>query len=129
MRLLLDTNVAIWAWQAPERLSDAFKARLSDGRDDAWLSAATLWEMSIKQAIGKLKLPKPAIDWVPEMLKQFPFSLLDMTGRHALVAGGLPRIHADPFDRMLVAQAREEGFMLVTSDAIFRRYGIPLMLV
>ncbi|MGQ0674579.1 MAG: type II toxin-antitoxin system VapC family toxin [Rhodospirillales bacterium] len=129
MRYLLDTNVLIWTWLEPERLPRAIANIIADIANEVAVSAASLWEIAIKQSVGKLKLPGRAVAWVPQALATFRFTTLNITGRHALAAGGLPPIHRDPFDRMLIAQAREEGLTLVTSDAVFKRYDVPVMVL
>lgn len=122
MKLLLDTHVVIW-WLADDAtLSDEIKARL-DHEPDVFLSAATVWEIAIKQAIGKLKEPAD----LPEQIRDSGFRELPITSQHALAAGRLPLIHRDPFDRMLVAQAQSEDLTLVTRDPEIRRYDVALL--
>lgn len=122
MRLLLDTHTVIW-WlvDAPE-LSDQTKA-LIDEEPEVYVSAATVWELAIKQAIGKLKEPAD----LPERVRDGEFRELAITSEHAILAGRLPLIHRDPFDRMLVAQARCEGLTLVTSDGAIQKYDVPVL--
>lgn len=91
------------------------------------VSAASLWEIAVKQALGKLRLPALARDWLPGELERSGFTPLSITARHALSAGALPPHHRDPFDRMLVAQALEESLTLVTSDATLAVYGVTLL--
>jgi PIN domain nuclease of toxin-antitoxin system len=119
--LLLDTHVVLW-WLADDpSLSDEIKARL-DHEPDVYVSAVTIWEVAIKQAIGKLE---PAD--LPEQILRSGFRELPVGSRHALAAGRLPLIHRDPFDRMLVAQARCEDLMLVTRDARCRQYDVAVL--
>lgn len=122
MRLLLDTHIVIW-WltDAPE-LSDQTK-ELIDREPEVYVSAATVWELAIKQAIGKLKEPAD----LPERVRDGEFRQLAITSDHAVAAGRLPLIHRDPFDRMLVAQAIREGLTLVTADDTIRRYDVPVL--
>ena len=91
------------------------------------VSAASLWEAAIKQAVGKMKLPAPASEWLPYALERMRIDVLDITGRHALTAGSLPRLHGDPFHRMLVAQAVMEKLTLVTRDKAIRRYEVETL--
>jgi PIN domain nuclease of toxin-antitoxin system len=119
--LLLDTHVVLW-WLADDpSLSDEIKTRL-DHEPDVYVSAATVWEVAIKQAIGKLE---PAD--LPERIRGSGFRELPIGSEHAIAAGRLPLIHRDPFDRMLVAQARCEDFTLVTRDARCRQYDVAVL--
>ena len=123
MRLLLDTHVLLW-WLAddPTLAPPAAKA-IADGSATVWVSAATAWEIAIKQALGKLTLPGD----LAEALTHNRFQSLSISTAHALKAGALPRHHDDPFDRMLIAQAQLEGLTLVTRDERIAPYGIKLM--
>lgn len=122
MRLLLDTHVVLWWLTDDPTLSDEIKAALDD-EPEVFVSSATVWEASIKQAIGKLSEPAD----LPERIRDSGFLAMPITSEHAIVAGRLPAIHRDPFDRMLVAQARCEGLTLVTRDADIRKYDVPIL--
>ncbi len=89
-----------------------------------FVSVASMWEIAIKASTGKLEFPTDRFD---EMFALNRFAPLPIEPRHALAAGALPRYHNDPFDRMLIAQARIEGLILVTADAAFRRYDVSLL--
>jgi PIN domain nuclease of toxin-antitoxin system len=120
--LLLDTHVVLW-WLADDpSLSGEIKARL-DHEPDIYVSVATIWEVAIKQAIGKLKDPAD----LPERILSSGFRELPITAGHALAAGRLPMIHRDPFDRMLVAQARCEDLTLVTRDSRCQQYDVAVL--
>jgi PIN domain nuclease of toxin-antitoxin system len=122
VNLLLDTHVVIW-WLADDpMLSDEIKSTL-DHEPDVYVSSATIWEVAIKQAIGKLAEPTD----LPERIRDSGFRELPITSEHAIIAARLPLIHRDPFDRMLVAQARCEGLTLVTRDPDIRKYDVPLL--
>src|ERR1700753_1425966 len=124
MGLLLDTHVVLW-WLADDpALSTEIKARL-DHEPDVYVSAATIWEVAIKQIIGKL--PEPA--GLPELIRGSGFAELPISSQHALTAALLPMIHHDPFDRILVAQARDENLTLVTRDARCQRYDVAVLSV
>jgi PIN domain nuclease of toxin-antitoxin system len=120
--LLLDTHVILW-WLADEpSLSQEIKDRL-DHEPGVYVSVASLWEVSIKQAIGKLKEPAD----LPERIRGSGFAELPIGSEHAIAAGRLPLIHRDPFDRMLVAQAQCEDLTLVTRDAYVRQYDVSVL--
>lgn len=121
MRLLLDTHVILWWLSDHETLSDDIKDAI-DTEVDVFVSAATIWEVAIKQAAGKLG---PAD--LPEKILECGLRELPITTAHALIAARLPLIHRDPFDRVLVAQARCEGLTLVTRDAEIQKYEVPVL--
>jgi PIN domain nuclease of toxin-antitoxin system len=122
MRLLLDTHVVIW-WLADDpALTDQTKA-LIDEEPEVYVSSATVWEIAIKQALGKLKEPAD----LPELVRDSEFRELPITSAHAIAAARLPAIHRDPFDRMLVAQARAEELTLVTVDETIQQYEVPVI--
>lgn len=122
MRLLLDTNVFLW-WRADDRrLSEAARAAIA-GAEAVFVSAATAWEAAIKAALGRLAYP----DTIEAGVEASGFEKLGITLAHAERAGALPRHHADPFDRMLVAQALAESLTLVTTDRTLRRYGVSIL--
>ena len=122
MRVLLDTHVVLW-WLADDpTLSDDIKTRL-DQEPDVYISPVTIWEIAIKQAIGKLTAPAD----LPERVRDSGFTELPITAQHAIVAGRVTPIHNDPFDRMLVAQAQCESLRLVTRDATIQKYDVGLL--
>jgi len=123
MRLLVDTNALLWTLIQPDRLVDEARTALTDPANDVVFSVVSAWEIAIKQAAGKLDAP----DDLPEALGQQGFVPLSVTLPHAILAGRLPRHHADPFDRMIVAQAVLEDFTVVTRDREFQSYGVPLL--
>jgi PIN domain nuclease of toxin-antitoxin system len=120
--LLLDTHVVLWWLTDDPTLADDIKDRL-DREPDVHVSAATIWEVAIKQAIGKL--PEPA--GLPERIRDSGFTPLPISSEHAIIAGRLPMIHRDPFDRMLVAQAQCEDLTLVTRDPNCQKYEIAVL--
>lgn len=125
MKLLLDTHVLLW-WLADDALlQPSARDLVIKGDTEVWVSAATAWEISIKQALGKLSLPGD----LAEALAVNRFRPLAISVEHALRAGALPRHHDDPFDRMLIAQAQVEGLTLVTHDERIPRYEVSLLKV
>ncbi len=122
MSLLLDTHVVLWWLTDDPTLSEEIKTRL-DHEPDIWVSAATIWEVSIKQAIGKLAEPAE----LPERIRSSGFRELSISFDHAIAAGRLPPLHRDPFDRMLVAQARCDDLTLVTRDPRCQQYDVAIL--
>lgn len=124
MSLLLDTHVVLW-WLADDvALTGDVKDRL-DHEPDVRVSAATVWEIAIKQALGKITAPAD----LPERVRDSGFRELPIDFTHAIAAGRLPPIHRDPFDRMLIAQARCEGLTLVTRDLHCQQYEVAVLAV
>jgi PIN domain nuclease of toxin-antitoxin system len=123
LRLLLDTNVLIWVLTTPERLSEAATVAIRDRANDIFVSMASPWEISIKQALGNLSLP----DDLETQLADESFELLQISMLHTRAVETLPHHHRDPFDRMLIAQAQVEQLTLVTSDRMMRRYPVATM--
>lgn len=122
MSLLLDTHVALW-WLGGRRLRAAVVERISDPATLVAVSAASVWEVAIKVALGKLKAPE---SFAAAVLEE-GFEPLVIRFDHATRAGGLPPHHRDPFDRMLIAQAQAEDLTVVTDDPAFDPYEIPLL--
>jgi len=123
MRLLLDTHVLLWWLEDNEALSPDVRSAIADPENLVHVSSATVWEMAIKSALGKLELPA---DWV-EVLEGEPFRQLPITWEHARKIEELPAVHRDPFDRMLIAQSIVENLVLVTHDHLLSRYGISTL--
>lgn len=125
MKILLDTHTFLWGLSDETKLSERVRRLLPSA--ESWLSVASLWEILIKSQSGKLPLPQPVGPYVMSKLKFNGVKLLPVTAEHVLRVESLPMHHRDPFDRMLIAQSLEEELPLVTSDAIFRRYGMNLI--
>ena len=123
MNLLLDTHVLLWWLDDHPTLSEKARAAIADGKNLVFVSAAVIWEIRIKQALGKLEIPRN----FRKVLDDQPFEMLNITVEHAHAIGDLPAHHRDPFDRMLVAQTRVEGLTLVTRDIRLKKYKIPLI--
>lgn len=124
MRLLLDANALIWAVNQPEKLSDAAALHLSNPSHERWLSVGTIWEIAIKVGLGKLTLNQPIKDWLTKAIGDLAIDQLSISVDHVAAVSALPRIHGDPFDRLLVAQAQIEKLEILSSDAIFDQYGV-----
>ena len=120
---LLDSHVAIWSIQDRGQLRADVIEAIDDPSNHILVSAASIWEIAIKRASGKLNAPLNFI----ELVERAGYSELAVTFRHAEVAANLPLHHRDPFDRMLIAQAHVEGLTLVTDDSMIRRYNVSLL--
>jgi PIN domain nuclease of toxin-antitoxin system len=118
MRVLVDTHLLLWALSSPSKLSKRARQRIDTS--DVFASAASIWEISIKSALGKLEAD-PAE--VLAGIEPAGFNHLDVVGLHAAQVVKLPPIHKDPFDRLLVAQARVEPMILLTDDELLGGYG------
>lgn len=128
MKYLLDTSVFLWSLGAEHKLNRTAKRLLSSSAPELYLSAASSWEIAIKFAFGALALPKPPSQFVPNAIGLLALRSLDVTHLHSLVAGELPPHHRDPFDRMLIAQARLENLVLLTSDRTLLKYEVKIIL-
>jgi PIN domain nuclease of toxin-antitoxin system len=128
VRLLLDTQIFIWARMKPERIGPRI-GLLQDPENDLHVSAASGWEIAIKYSAGRLPLPELPERWVPRGVVAIgaTSSAVEMT--HALAVSRLPPIHRDPFDRLLVAQAQVSGLTLMTADATVASYPVDAILV
>ena len=123
MRVLLDTHLLLWALAQPSKLPAAARKQIDSA--EVFVSAASIWEVSIKSALGKLKAdPRTVL----AAIEPSGFNLLAITGEHAAKVAELPRHHDDPFDRILVAQAAVEPMILLTNDQALRDYG-PIVTV
>ncbi len=123
MKLLLDTHAALWFLTDDDRMGENAKQHLSDDSNQVLLSAAVVWEIAIKRALGKLVAPKEYLS----LLLGADVQPLPISVDHAEAVEELPAHHGDPFDRMLVAQALLEGAAIVSRDEVLRRYGATLV--
>jgi PIN domain nuclease of toxin-antitoxin system len=123
VRLLLDTHVLLWWATASTRLDADLRDVIDDGANDVHLSAVTTAEIAVKSSVGKLEFPHDLVGTAPGS----GFTELPLTSRHAAVLAELPLLHRDPFDRMLIAQARVEGLTFVTVDPRCRAYDVPVL--
>ena len=128
MNLLLDTHVLLWAVGWPDRLSKSARRMLGNDQNRLYFSVVSLWEITIKRTLGRKDF---RVD--PRQLRrgllEHGYSELVVTGEHAVAIDRLPEVHRDPFDRMLIAQAEVEGFVLLTADDELKAYGGPVRLV
>jgi PIN domain nuclease of toxin-antitoxin system len=127
VKLLLDTQCWLWIQVAPERFSAQALALIRDDTNVLVLSAASCWEIAIKYALGKLPLPAPPEQYVPDRMQSSGVDALPVRMEHALRVANLPPHHRDPFDRVLVAQAQIERLPLLTADAQLALYDVDLL--
>jgi PIN domain nuclease of toxin-antitoxin system len=125
-RALLDTHVWLWMLTDPERLGTAQRL-VSDTQSELLLSAVSSWEIAIKHALGRLPLPEPPASYVPARIRSTQVTPLPVEHSHALEVASLPPHHRDPFDRLLIAQARVEGVAIVTADAVMAHYDVEVI--
>jgi PIN domain nuclease of toxin-antitoxin system len=123
MRVLLDTHVFLWLHTEPERLGERLPM-LEDARNDLLVSAVSSWEIAIKYGLGRLALPEPPERYVPKRLRSMGAESVAIEHAHALAVAKLPKLHGDPFDRLLVAQAGLLKVPILTADAEIRQYPI-----
>ncbi len=127
MNLLLDTQALIWWREGNPRLGIRARRAIASGSSTVHVSAASLWELVIKVGAGRLRLKHDLSLWSPEALQERSLTPLDVTLGHAFGVFALPVHHADPFDRLLIAQALGENLTIVTSDSAFEAYGVRLL--
>ena len=123
MKLLLDTHVILWALESPGTLRPETRAAVENPRSVVLVSTASAWEIGVKMAIGKLRIP----DNLSEQLREKRFTPLPATVEHGLHVAVLPLLHRDPFDRLLVAQAQLEGLTIVTRDPRIAAYDVETL--
>jgi PIN domain nuclease of toxin-antitoxin system len=127
VRILVDTHCWLWAMAAPQHLNATARELLESPEHEVFLSAASAWEIAIKFALGKLRLPLPPSEYVPHRIAEQGMASLPIAQAHALRVAALPHHHRDPFDRILVAQAQLERCRLLTVDEQLRPYDVELI--
>jgi PIN domain nuclease of toxin-antitoxin system len=127
LKYLLDTGVFVWSFGPLEKLNHEAQELLADGSEEIYLSAASSWEIVIKFALGKLRLPEAPERFIPEQMASAGIRQLPITHYHALAVAKLAARHTDPFDRILIAQARTEQMVLLTADSMFSQYDVEMM--
>jgi PIN domain nuclease of toxin-antitoxin system len=127
MRVLIDTHIFIWYIQNSERLPSSVATYINDGRNDIFLSIASVWEMAIKQSTGKLNLGFPFASFIAEQMSINSMELLPLRLDHLEVITTIPFHHRDPFDRILIAQAIQEDIVIISADSIFSSYPVQII--
>jgi len=127
MKLLLDTHVFLWYITADSKLPATFRAASQDPTNEVYLSVASVWETVIKYNLGKLPLPAPPADYLPQQRAAHGIASLAIDEGAMSHLAGLPPLHRDPFDRLLVAQALQHGLTVATVDTDIAAYPVPLL--
>ena len=127
MKLLLDTHTFIWWDSDPSKLSPQALALCDDSTNTLLLSVVSVWEMQIKAQLGKLIFARPLTDLIAQQQQANRLEILEIALAHVLALDGLPTPHKDPFDRLLVTQANNEGAVLLSRDPIFAQYPVNVL--
>lgn len=127
MRLLLDTHVAIWSVNMPHRIPESICASITSDENSVWVSAAAVWEIAIKRRLGRHDAPPFSSHQAIAEFENAGFRFLDVTPAHTAFVEQLPLHHADPFDRLMLAQAMLEELQFVTYDRHLSRYDIAML--
>ncbi len=122
-RLLLDTHILLWWLVEDSRLNPGYLSEIAKPENDVFVSAASIWEITIKQKKGLLQVPADLL----EVVEEEGFEALSITFAHSELAGNLTEFHKDPFDRMLIAQAQIEQMILVTDDSQIQQYEVSIL--
>jgi PIN domain nuclease of toxin-antitoxin system len=124
MNYLLDTNAALWWFEGSNRIKKPLRDSLTDRANAVFISAVSTWEISIKASIGKLTLPTAPKSYLPPRIERAGFTFLPVLAEHTYEVASLPLHHLDPFDRLLIAQARINDLSIVTADRAFAQYDV-----
>ncbi|HJW84068.1 MAG TPA: type II toxin-antitoxin system VapC family toxin [Anaerolineae bacterium] len=127
MNLLLDTHVFLWFISGDARLPDALRDSIRDSENEVYVSVVSLWEAMIKHQLGKLPLPQPPEKYLPLQRERHRISSLSLDEASVSHLAELPPVHRDPFDRMLICQAMENGLTFVTVDDVLAGYPVSML--
>ena len=127
MRILIDTHIFLWAIMGDPRLSGSKAAIFLDESNQLYLSIASIWEMVIKINLGKLAMPLPATGYIMKQMEKNHISPLAIQVAHLAELEGLPPLHRDPFDRILIAQARAENMRILSADLQIQQYDVVVL--
>ncbi len=125
--VLLDTHVLLWSLVDDAKLSPEARAIIKAPETVLLVSSASGWEIATKHRLGKLPEAAEVVNYLPRHLRRLRAEVLPISLEHALLAGGLPGPHRDPFDRMIIAQGQAEGVPVVTADPVFKNYGVQVI--
>ena len=127
MKALIDTHVFLWVITTPEKLSKKALQIIENRSNDIFLSPVSCWEIVIKYQINKLDLPKDPNGLILEQIKESEIKILPITAEHAVNILHLPLLHKDPFDRLLISQARVEKLPIITYDSLIKKYEVDVI--
>ena len=127
MRLLLDTHMFLWFLSEESRMPEETREAIASRENSVLVSAASVWEIAIKASIGRLKIARTDVMKLPYLIEASGLAELPVLARHAAAVSALPMHHRDPFDRLLIAQARAESLTLATIDPAIRRYDVETL--
>lgn len=127
MRLLLDTQIFVWYLDQAARIPTVARQAIDDADNAVLVSAAVIWEIAIKASAGRLEIPAGELRRLPRLIEATGFEELPVLARHAAGVYVLPWHHRDPFDRLMIAQARDESLTLVTVDPAIRAYDVSVL--
>jgi PIN domain nuclease of toxin-antitoxin system len=127
MNLLLDTCVLVWLSSEPEHISAKAVLHIDDSENNLFISDATVLEISLKHAIGKLSLPESPENWFNSQMATWGATSLPITRSDIYESAKLPWLHKDPFDRLLIATAKNHALTMITPDRIFENYSVPVV--
>ncbi len=127
MKALLDTHAMLWWWAGDRRLTKAAQNVIADEANEIFVSAASIWEIATKHRIGKLPETGRLLPGIDGHVRRSRFTELPIAFAHAELAGSLEGEHRDPFDRMLIAQAKLEAMAIVSNDRVFESFGVPMV--
>jgi len=124
VKYLLDTHVFLWWITNSPRLPENIRALIQEKKNELFLSAASIWEMMIKSRLNKIQLPDNPKEFIKEQLILNSIKILNISMDHSFGVYDLPEIHKDPFDRMLIAQSRSDGLLIITADSFIKQYDV-----
>lgn len=127
MRILLDTCEFLWLVTGDSKLAPIITSSIRDPQNEIFLSVVSFWEICLKHSLGKLPLPQPPAQYVPLQRERHLIASLAWDESSVAELGGLPNLHRDPFDRMLICQAKAHALTLATSDSLMRQYPVALI--
>ncbi len=127
MKLLLDTCTFLWASSEPERLSERARRLFADPGNELFLSVVSAWEVAVKHSLGRLPLPEPPMTFIASRRKAYSVQSLPLEEEAALNVARLPKLHTDPFDRLLVSQAVVHGLAILTPDEQIAQYAVRIL--
>ena len=127
MKLLLDTHIFIWWDSSPDKLKPSTLDIINNTENQIYLSLVSLWELQIKNQLGKLSLNRPLKNLIEDQVQNNELKILPIQQNHIFELNQLPLIHKDPFDRLLIAQCLQEKLVLVTQDSLLSKYQISVL--